>query len=201
MDVRSAIHVRTGPRAFAEALDAWLLRERVAVTAFDDVYDACGHLLRHYDRIPDLVLIGGDQLLDDEANLVAYFRQTWPRTGVVVYGETQVLPLLDLLPMVRACRGADALHELLAETPTAVVRRLCDEAAPIALTPVAPRPADQAAADPPACGTVPARPPEGEAGNRGGSATHTSGRDAVEPLHAILTPEELEALLGTREPP
>lgn len=136
VEVRSAIHIRTGQCAVVEMLDAWLARHKVDVTALADVYEACVHLVTSYEHIPDLALIGADWLAADEFSIVAYIRQTWPRTGVVVYGGTRETPLVDVLPMMLTCRTEAALQELLAGTPADVVRRLWKEAATPAVTTV-----------------------------------------------------------------
>jgi hypothetical protein len=137
-EVRSAIHVRTGECAVVEALDHWLARHHVDVIPFADVYDACVHLIKDCEHIPDLALIGADWLADDEFNIVTYIRQTWPRTGIVVYGGARETPLVDLLPMMLTCRTEAALQQLLAGTPTDLVRRLWTDIAEPALPP-APR--------------------------------------------------------------
>lgn len=128
-EVRSAIHVRTGQRGAVEAIDAWLSRHQVAVVPLGDAYQACVYLLKHYQRIPDLALIGADWLADDEIDIISYLRHTWPRTGVLVYGSSPQTPLCELLPLTRTCRGEAALRELLACTPAELLSELCTELA------------------------------------------------------------------------
>lgn len=125
--VRSAIHVRTGQRAVSAAIDDWLARNAVAVTGFADVYDACLYLLRQYERIPDLALLGADWLADDELPLIAYLRQTWPRTVMVVYGGATAPVRVDLLPLTVTVYGPAALDTLLADTPADLVGRHLSE--------------------------------------------------------------------------
>jgi hypothetical protein len=136
--VRSAIHVRTGPSARVEALDAWLARHQVEVTPFDDVYAACVHLLKHYEHIPDLVFVGADWLSRDELSIVSYVRQTWSRSGIIVYSDHPETPLFDFLPFVLTCRGDAAIRELLAATPADLVRRLGEQLRPLVLAPPPP---------------------------------------------------------------
>lgn len=124
LEVRSAIHVRTGECAVVEALDGWLARHHVETTALADAYEACVHLITQYEHIPDLALIGADWLADEEFNIVAYIRQTWPHTGIVVYGRARELPLAGLLPMMLTCQTEAALKELLAGTPAEVLQHL-----------------------------------------------------------------------------
>lgn len=131
--VRSAIHVRTGQRASVEAIDAWLARHHVDTTPLDDVYGACVHLLKQYEQIPDLVLVGSDWLSRDELTLVSYVRHTWPRSGIVVYGDTTPMPSFDFLPLVLICHGAAALRELLAASPADLVQRLGEQLEPLVL--------------------------------------------------------------------
>jgi hypothetical protein len=133
--VRSAIHVRTGPRTSAAAIDTWLTQHQVEIIPFDEVYTACVHVLQHYERIPDLVFVGRDWLAGDELNIVSYVRQTWPRSGIIVYGDTGETPLCDLLPLVLTCRGPAAVHDLLAATPAELVRRLGEQLRPLVLGP------------------------------------------------------------------
>jgi hypothetical protein len=128
--VRSAIHVRTGTRASTDAIDAWLSQHQVAVVPFDDVYAACAHLLKNFAQIPDLVFVGTDWLSRDELGIVPYVRQTWSRTGIVVYGEAAETPPFDWLPLVLMCRGKAALDAVLAAPPASVVRRLDEQLRP-----------------------------------------------------------------------
>jgi len=127
VSVRNALHVRTGQPAAAGALDAWLDRHGVERTAFDDVYSACVHLLTQYERVPDLVFVGADWLLEDEFGILRYLRETWPRVGIVVYGRTDISPALHVAPLVCACPTQAALDRLLAETPARLLERLCAE--------------------------------------------------------------------------
>lgn len=127
---RTAIHLCTGQHADAQALNAWLERHGVEVIGFDDVYRACVHLLRRYERIPDLALVGTDWLMDDEINIVAFLRQTWPRVAVILYGGTHESPLVELLPLTRTCRGAAGLSELTSRSPDELLRELTADAGP-----------------------------------------------------------------------
>ncbi|MEW6252779.1 MAG: hypothetical protein AB1716_19255, partial [Planctomycetota bacterium] len=116
-EVRAAMHVRAGQRSACEALDAWLTRAGVDVLGFDDVYAACVHLLRGYERVPDLALVGVDWLDADELRIVTFIRQTWPHAGIVVYGAARDLPLFDFLPLTLTCRGEAAVARLLSGAP------------------------------------------------------------------------------------
>jgi hypothetical protein len=141
--VHSAIHVRTGQRTLVEAIDAWLTQHRVEVTPLDDVYAACVHLLKCYEHIPDLVFVGADWLSRDELSIVSYVRQTWSRSGIVVYGDNSEIPLFDFLPLVLTCRGGAATRALLGGTPADLVRRFGQQLPPLVL---APAPPDEAVA-------------------------------------------------------
>ncbi len=211
VEVRSAIHIRTGQRAAVDTIDGWLARHQVNTVTFDDVYDACVHLLKHYELIPDLALIGSDWLADAEYQIVPYVRQTWPRTALVVYRAAGNIPLVNVLPAMLTCTGEAALDELLASTPTDVARRLCAATDPRPNVPASP-----AACRPPATPTV-----DGfDAGGRGplsrtmGPAAPQDEQRAAVDRHrgnpdekpalrlpeaeprAILTAEELAALLN-----
>lgn len=196
-EVRSAIHVRTGQRASVEAVDAWLAQHGVETVAFDDPYDACVHLLRQYEQIPDLALIGTDWLAEDEANIIAYVRQTWSRAVVVVYGATQETPRFDVLPLTRTCRGEAALRRILAEPPADLVRRMYAQVAPLRLAPSPPAVARAVAADAPA-GRLPNK--EGPDKTPRTSPERLGlNLSATEPPRCILTAEELAALLDPAE--
>jgi hypothetical protein len=131
-DVRRAVHIRTGPRASVDAIDAWLTAHGVEIVPFNDVYASCVHLLTCYEHIPDLVLVGTDWLAGDELAIVSYVRQTWPRCGIIIYGDAES-PAVELLPLVLTCRGPTALGALLARGPDELVRRLSEQLRPLVL--------------------------------------------------------------------
>lgn len=122
-----AIHIRTGPPAAANAVERWLRADNVEVAALPDAYAACVHLLREYENVADLALIGTDWLDAQEIRIVHYIRQTWPRIGVVMYG-TGPMPAAESTPLVRVCSTDAALRDLLAQSPTAVLDALTREA-------------------------------------------------------------------------
>lgn len=201
LGVRRAIHIRTGQRAAVDAIDAWLARHDVDVVRVDDVYGACAHLLRHYERIPDLALLGADWLSEEELSIVAYLRHTWPRVGVVVYGAARSTPMLDMMPMTHSCRVENDLARLVAESPDALVQRLRARAA--SLAPPS-GPATRAAPDhtaelrAPAVAPAAARVAPREAVERheiAPGARGAAGPAPVVPPRATLTAEELSALL------
>ncbi len=135
--VRRAVHIRTGQRAAAEALDGWLAQHAVEVVGLPDVYDGCVYLLRNYATVPDLVLIGVDWLAEDEFALVRYVRETWPRAGVVIYGSSAATPSFDWAAWTYTCRSDAALREMIAEPPAALLQRLAASAAPAPALPPA----------------------------------------------------------------
>jgi hypothetical protein len=195
VDVHSAIHIRTGQKSVVKRVDDWLAAHDVGCVTFDDVYGACVYLLRHYDRIPDLVLVGADWLARDEYNIVSYVRQTWPRVGVVVYGSAGSTPLFDLLPLMIACDSAAALEQLLAESPGAVVRRM--------LASVSPGELAAASGAPPApqqpLGVGPLPPPRGAVEESAAPASSELRVAPTEPPRSILSAEELSALLDASD--
>jgi hypothetical protein len=131
VEVRRALHIRTGQRAAADALDAWLVQHQVESVPFGDVYEACVHLLQNYERVPDVVLVGADWLSDDELNIVRYVRQTWSGAAIIIYGSAPDTPRVDVLPLVLTCRGERGLRTLLDGTPAELVRRLAESVGPI----------------------------------------------------------------------
>jgi hypothetical protein len=139
VEVRSALHIRTGQRAAADALDAWLAQYQVESVPFGDVYEACVHLLQNYAHVPDLVLVGADWLSDNEVNIVRYVRQTWSAAAIVVYGSAPDTPRVDVLPLVMTCRGERGLRTLLGGTPAELVRRLAESVGPLEPLPAVPR--------------------------------------------------------------
>ncbi len=200
-EVRSAIHVRTGQRELSEAVDAWLRHHAVETVALADAYDACVYLLRNYQRVPDLALIGADWLADDEFRLLTCLRQTWPRTAVLVYGATTDIPWFDGLPQVLTCRGAEALRARLADSPAELMRRIgviivppgrVEQRLGIDLRSVQSAPADLPHAD---------RQAMAEPANKTGRQSNHQGLalNEPEPPRAILTAAELSALLDLPE--
>ncbi len=123
--VHTAIHVRTGHGVHAQHVDAWLARHAVAVTAHDDAYAACVHLLTHYAQIPEFALVGADWLAPDEYELVAFIRHTWPRTVIVLYGDAPESAGFATWPLVRTCVGSAGVDRLCAESPAQLVALAC----------------------------------------------------------------------------
>jgi len=188
-DVRSAIHVRTGPAALTAEVDQWLTRHGVANRAFDDAYAACAHLLLHFDQVPDLALVAVDALRPDELELVGFIRQTWPRAGIIVYGELAGAGLADGLSRTMSCRSPAALQRLLAESPSDVLRRL-SAGDPPAEQGVLPRPVPAGGARGPTADVpMPGLPRAAD-----GTAARAAGGENPDP-RAVLTAEELAALL------
>ncbi len=219
-DICSAIHICTGQRATGRAVEAWLAEYGVETVRFDDVYEACAYLLKHYDRVPDLVLVGIDWLAPSEFNIVPYIRQTWPRVGMVVYGATTNAPLFDALPYVLTCSSAAALRSILGRSPNDLAGRLYGQhtaAVPVVVGAAHAQPAVVPHA--PAAPTTPAPLPATRTVEREGTAAATPviEREAAReetaeaaaqrpvtksqmdipqaPPRAILTAEELSALL------
>lgn len=196
------MHIRTGQRATADTVDAWLSRHGVEVVAPADVYDACAQLLLEFDRIADLVLIGTDWLAPDDLRIVRYIRETWPRSAIVLYGGGAETAGAELTPFVWPCRTGADLARLVAAPPADVLRHLAEEALPRTLTgPSAELPALRRppVGDPP--GHVPpVRPdsrgrPQAAASDGSVALGGGPGRVAAETPRSLLTAEELAALL------
>ncbi len=200
--VRKAIHIRTGQRRAADALDDWLDSHNVALVPLNDVYEAAVLLLHKYDDIPDVALVGAEWLASDEFNIITYLRQTWPQVGIVVYGGTSGTPLFDMLPMTCTCRSDAELQRIMADTPAALLARLrgaADGAAPVptslshrdatAPTIETDKPAARDAAPP--TDRVPGAPT--------GATPHREDVPVDAPPRAVLTPDELAALLERQE--
>jgi hypothetical protein len=124
VEVHSAIHVCTGQRHLAALVDTWLTQHSVPVTTFGDVFSACVYLLKNYERVPDLALVGADWLSEDELGIVSYVRQTWPRAGAVVYGAGGTSANFESVPYVRVCHSDGALRAVLATSPHDVLASL-----------------------------------------------------------------------------
>jgi hypothetical protein len=194
-----------------DAIDAWLTDHEVEAFACADVYEACVHLLREYENVPDLVLMGADWLAEDELGIVRYVRETWPQAVMVLYGAAAPAGL-DLLPLTLTCRTDAGLQELLAKPPAQVVRQLRARATP--RSPAAPLPAVAAApagpsvVEPPRLrplknepplppGSAPTSRPAASPADPDLSASLGGGLKltAADPPRSILTAEELAALL------
>ena len=106
-------------------MDAWLTRHKVAVTAHDDAYAACVHLLTRYSQIPELALVGTDWLPADEFELAAFIRHTWPRTLIVLYGDAPGPVAYPARPLVLTYVGCPGLDRLCAEVPAELAVRAC----------------------------------------------------------------------------
>jgi hypothetical protein len=187
LTVRTALHIRTGQPATGAALEGWLARHTVDVVGCDDVYEACVRLLQNYDAVPDLVLLGADWLNADEYRIVRYVRETWPRAGILIYGRIEPSPAWHATPMLHVCHTPGALDKLIAATPAQLLQRLCADTAPLGLgaaRPPAPAPTLPRDRQEPCTVTSVAAAPEPTA-----AATRNAAR-------ALLTPEELSALLN-----
>lgn len=201
--VRKAIHIRTGQRARADMVDEWLTDHDVEIVALADVYEACVYLLKHYDQVPDLALVGADWLSASEFAIVRYIRETWPPVGVVVYGGSPDAPAYDFSPLVLTCRSDQALEGLWRRTPTDVLCRLAGEAMPRTVPRPRPEPPHTPASRP--TSNMDAPPPL-RTGPTGRSADEPDGltprepaQEAAVPPRAVLTAEELAALLEGRD--
>lgn len=195
LEVQRAIHVRTGQRVAADALDGWLARHGVRVDGFGDVYETCVHLLTNYEQTADLALVGMDWLSDDECAIIPYLRQTWPRVGLVLYGAALNSPLIELLPMTLACRLGEPIRQLLAGTPQELLQRMSTKAAVEAREgPPRPRGVPEAG---PALEPRPRTSPVKGSAVAGGMVD--AGPSCGEAPRSILTAEELAALLQDQE--
>jgi hypothetical protein len=173
--VPSALHVRTGDPGAAELIDAWCRTHGVDAHVCGDAYDACVHLLKRADHVPDVVFIGVDWLAPDEHEIICYARETWPAVGLVLYGGAPANPAATPPALVCASRGE--LSALLSEAPAALAARFEQ------LTELPTPRRDSAAAplDPAENGLGPSRP--------GAKAAEADA------LRGVLTREELSALL------
>lgn len=213
-EVHRAIHVRTGPPSSADALDQWLAGHGVEIVALDNAYDACVHLLKHYDQVADLALVGTTWLGEQEFRILHYIRETWPRVGVVIYGSANTTPAVEWVPLTMTCPGEAAVRELVTQTPTSLLHRLTDEARVAfgqSARPIGERREPAALLQRRACvpqpGSMPTRPTppsklvkrpaEQRPGARPGAGASTRLTVAEpDPPRAILSAEELSALLG-----
>lgn len=188
--VSRAIHIRTGSREAADAIDAWLNRHDVATLSLTNVYDACVYLLRKYDMIADLAFVGTDWLAAEDFAILDYLRQTWPRVGIVVYGCTANTPRVDVLPLMRALPAGDLTRQLSENTPTEMLARLYARATPLGEPPPArEKPAQTAIPTPrPAAPRVDTPPPAVQ-----------RAEPPDDDLRTILTAEELAELLDRPE--
>lgn len=208
--VRNVLHIRTGQRAAAEAIDAWLYDHGVDVLPFSDVYDACTHLLKGYESVPDLALVGTDWLSEDECRIIRYVRETWPRVGLIIYGLARDTFVADFSPLSRTCRSQHALQRLLAQSPHDVLRDLTGESASYREVAPPPEPEPAPPTTMPELSLTPRHNKRDERTTDDGDDSNgqhdTVEQDQrpperlgdvpeVQPPRAILTAEELSALL------
>jgi hypothetical protein len=118
----TALHIRTGDPGAGEAIDAWLTASGFDALNCADAYEACVHLLRRAEQVPELIFIGVDWLAPDEHEILRYARETWPAVGMVIYGAPQP-PSAARLPLSRCCGSRAELAALLAESAGTLIDR------------------------------------------------------------------------------
>lgn len=126
------LHIRTGDPGLADAIDAWLRASAVEPVICVDAYEACVHLLKRAEDVPELVFVGVDWLAPDEQEVIRYVRDTWPAVGMVVYGAPLAPGVADT-PLIRVCAARSDLLPLLAAPPAELVDRFAREGAPTAI--------------------------------------------------------------------
>lgn len=192
------IHLRTGQQVSAHAIDQWLARHGAEVLSFDDVYAACVHLLQHYADVPDLAFVGGDWLDAADAKIVRYIRQTWPQTAIILYSTHVPPPPVEQLPRMRICASGGALTTLLTQSPTMLAERIAQgpepgEAVVVRLTP------PRAVPDEPRAAPVPSKNGTSKTEHHD-EIRHSGASPLATPApRALLSPEELQALLESEE--
>lgn len=112
-----AVHIRTGARADARAVDQWLAQHALAAVSFERVLDACVHLLTAPRPTSAIAFIGVDWLAQDELEIVDCFAAAWPEATVVLYGADWGQLAAPPDARLRVCRGARELSELLSRAP------------------------------------------------------------------------------------
>ncbi len=187
-----------------DCIERWLTNHDVDTTTFDDVYEACVYLLTRFEQVPQLAIVGADWLAPGEFSIIRYIRETWPRVGVLVYGGGSDAPGFDFAPMILTCRTPAALDTLVENGPTNVLHRITGEATAIAarprVEPDAP-PAGNQVSDlpelrPPARDTQAAPPQHRDEDDDDAPAPKSPDRSRAAPPRAILSAEELSALLN-----
>lgn len=201
MPPQSALHIRTAEPGLADLVDAWLTTHRVRCTCCADVYEACVHLIKHSQDVPDIAFVGSDWLAADDFLILRYLRETWPSVAIVVYGTRDGATTCADEPLCRVCRSRRALLCLLEHPPALLLRRLRS-------APGEPRSTDAAAVQPGGTreamrgekGDRPPAEPQPSEAPQGGQAGSESERAPLEGApRTILTDEELSALLNGDE--
>ncbi len=202
---RAAVHLRTGERGSDDEIDAWLQRQSATVIGSDDPLDACVQVLTHQHLPVALVFLGGDWLEPDDWRLVDYLRELWPAAACVVHlSRPGVVALSD--PLTLVCSSRAELATVLAgdfEQAVEHVRRAARRSEVIETPPGRPEGSATDVAGPGRAAVGPIRsgphpgvaPPARPAKDESGSSSTAVSADRAEPLRAILTREELEALM------
>ena len=209
-----ALHLRTGDRSTDNAIAQWLERHHVECSSCRDPFEACIHALIKPEARPDLILIGTDWLAPDENSVIGRLRETWPAVPLVLYGHHDAAPsAFEPDRGQRRIEGAAALRGFLAEDPSAVVAQL--QAAPREQRWDGPIGLAESKLPPTSAPTLPDEWVTRSASISKSASTEVLGaelfasipvepataprRDASVASHAILTPEELTALLEDDE--
>lgn len=201
------VHVHTGEHAVADAIDRWLERHGIEPVRCADAFEACSYLVQHASSPPALAFVGLDWLDRDDADILRYIHDTWAESVIVTYGRGRSIVNCGEATRTIFCPTRAALNELISQPPDDLVRRLGapSQAEPSnaesAVRPAPPDSEKQNAARGMALGeytsgagetaTLPAVNPQ----TLPGEAASDSLRDRSRTPRAILTREELSALL------
>lgn len=117
-------HLRTGLRSMQQAVQAFALRERLALWEVGDPLSAVEFLLRAArtgtPQLPRLAVVGCDWLRPSElATVLRCLEQSWRATPRIVYGGSGAAGELPPEPGALFCAGVEALHRAMCRASSA----------------------------------------------------------------------------------
>lgn len=201
------VHVHTGEHALADAIDRWLEQNGIEPVSCADAFEACSYLVQHASSPPVLTFVGLDWLDHDDAEILRYLHDTWADSVIVAYGCGRSIVNCGEAAQTVFCPSREALNELISQPPDELVRRLGAPSraeppgAESAVRPAPPVSEERGAASGAVLGgctsaaSETTTPPTANPRTRPGEAASGSLRDRSRIPRAVLTREELTALL------
>lgn len=123
----TAVHLCTGDESAVDRINAWLEEHGVGVTRCADAYEACVLALKSAAQCPALTFVGTDWLAPDDAVILNYLRETWPGTGMILYGNGAEGRVGDSSALTLSCRARGELQRILESSPERLLTRLRGE--------------------------------------------------------------------------
>lgn len=121
---RSAFHLRGTDRKSVDLVDGWLVQHHFKVNGAPDALTACAHLVLAPKPAPMLAFISTDLFGPRDMVLLEHLRETWPRTGLVLYGAKLYVSAASHRELTLVAPSRARLRGLLANSPEALRERL-----------------------------------------------------------------------------